>query len=98
MSDLADFTSSCRYDAAVMSESLYYLELEEAGRLLERLKTLLVDGGSLVIRIHDARRHSSYLAAVEKAYPQAKTFITKTGQVYFVVRNAPPSSINAASL
>ena len=95
--DIGDFSSDSRYDSIVMIESLYYLRLEQAESLLLRLKALLTPAGCLIIRIHDSRRHSAYLAAIEKVYPAAKKFSTGSGQAYFLHRNQGSSEYSSGS-
>jgi trans-aconitate methyltransferase len=85
--DFGSYRGHDRYDAILMIESLYYLAMDQVESFLGRLATLLTPAGSIVVRIHDTHRHGGYVALIEKVFPVAQKFVTRTGQVYFVQRN-----------
>ncbi|HWP85970.1 MAG TPA: class I SAM-dependent methyltransferase [Terriglobia bacterium] len=94
--DIADYTTLSRYDVIVASNSLYYLCLDEATRLLERLPGYLTPNGTIIIRIHDKEQYRNYTEVIEKIYPTAQKLAFGNGPVYYIYRKKsidPPKTI-----
>lgn len=92
--DFGSYRSNDRYDAIVMIESLYHLAMEEVESFLRRLASLLTPGGSIVVRIHDTHRHGGYVGLIERVFPVAQKFVTRTGQAHFILRNGAGSEFS----
>ena len=92
VSDMCDFATSSHYDVIVASESLYYLRIEEATRLLQRLPGFLTSCGIIVIRIHDCEQYKDYVAAIETIYPTARKLIVGEGIGFFILQTNDPAA------
>lgn len=50
-----------QWDTIVLVESLYYIPIDELGRVLDRLANLVKRGGFLLFRIHDPVKYAAYV-------------------------------------
>jgi 2-polyprenyl-3-methyl-5-hydroxy-6-metoxy-1,4-benzoquinol methylase len=72
VSDIESFHSQARWDAILLIESIFYVELTKVPSLLSRWNDMLTDEGFVLIRIHDPLRHCDYMEALRRIVPQSK--------------------------
>jgi cyclopropane fatty-acyl-phospholipid synthase-like methyltransferase len=71
--DLESFRSPFLWDAIVMIESIYYLNLDNLPITLSRIVEMLAEDGKLLVRIHDSEKHRDYVKAIHHLYPGTKS-------------------------
>ena len=70
VSDIESFRSPFRWDAIVMIESIYYINLRDLPAVLGRIMEMLSNRGILLIRLHDIEKHRDYIETAERLFPQ----------------------------
>lgn len=72
ISDIESFRSPFMWDAIVMVESIYYVDVCELPVVLERIMGMLNKCGVLLVRIHDLERHREYVDTIRSLFPFAQ--------------------------
>jgi predicted TPR repeat methyltransferase len=72
VSDIESFRSPFLWDAIVMVESIYYLQLTALSSVLRRISSMRTPDGSLVVRVHDAEKHREYINELYRVLPTTR--------------------------
>ena len=72
VSDIESFSSPFKWDAIVMIESIYYVDVDLLSVVLTRLTEMLEEEGFILIRLHDVEKHREYIEAINRRFPQMK--------------------------
>jgi cyclopropane fatty-acyl-phospholipid synthase-like methyltransferase len=73
ISDIESFDSPFQWNAILLIESVYYVDLQRLPLLLSRLRNMLTDDGFILVRIHDTDKHHEYFQALHRlAQPGAR--------------------------
>jgi len=83
VSDIESFQTPFRWDAIVMVESIYYINVQKAAEVLRSLSEKLTDSGFLLIRFHDLEKHRAYIEMIQSEFSQTE----KVDQQLFLVRS-----------
>jgi len=83
VSDFESFRSPFRWDLIAMTESLYYLKLDEVPPFLNRMMTMLDENGILLFRVHDSERHHEYIETATRLYPH----LDRVGENLYCISN-----------
>lgn len=94
VSDIETFRSPFRWDAVVLIESIYYINMRELPGVLGRIMASLQEYGILLVRLHDTHRHHEYVAEVQRILPT----VEKRSDKVFCVQNSPNKSNSGSQL
>ena len=78
ISDIESFGSPLLWDAILLIESIYYVELGRPPFLLARWRDMLTDEGFVLIRIHDPVLHDDYVETLCRIVPHAEVIDAST--------------------
>ena len=71
-SDIESFCSPFRWNAILLIESIYYLDIHRMPELFSRLETMLDDCGFILVRVHDVERHHAHMEALRRIAPNGE--------------------------
>jgi predicted TPR repeat methyltransferase len=72
VSDFETFSSPFTWDAIVMIESIYYVNLRALPGVLGRVTGMLNESGFLLVRLHDLEEHREYVDAIYRLFPRTE--------------------------
>ena len=72
VSCIEKFDSSFLWDAIVLIESVYYVNLHELPDVLKRLQKLLYPSGFILVRVHDFNSHREYVDTIRLLFPDVE--------------------------